>query len=203
MAGANTEMLPMATIPMHETTLAAPHSAGIERGTPQYYGLQKAIRSTARDFLLPKCRGIALACPDPEIITPLIKGAAGMSRFITLAPSVSASERALDAFRFEVGLGSVEVGHIDLERNFPEVLSHLTLCMEGLAGLTEARQDQILSLVFRHLDGQGGFILVENESDGKDWETALREAGFEGVRTIWRSGQLIARLATKRAHSQS
>jgi hypothetical protein len=197
MAGANTEMLPMAAVPMQETMLAAPHSAGIEQGTRQYYGLQRAIRSSGRHFLNPKCIGIALACPDPDLLGPLVREGGGMSRFIALAPSFPESERNIDAFRFEVGLGSVEVGHIDLERNFPEVLSHMTLCIEGLAGLSEPRQDQVLSLVFRHLDRQGGFILVENEDDIKDWDTSLRQAGFKKIRTIWRSGHLTARLATK------
>ena len=115
MAGANADILPIAAIPMHKTALAAPHSAGVERGTPQYYGLQKAICSVGKEFLQPKCRGIGLSCSDPGIITPLVKEAGGMSRFIALAPDSSASERILDTFRFEVGLGSVEAGHLDLE----------------------------------------------------------------------------------------
>jgi hypothetical protein len=196
MAGANTDMLPMA-IPLHETTLAAPHSAGIERGTPQYYGLQKAIRSVGKEFLRPKCTGVALSCSSSSLIRPLVKEAGGAGYFIALAPCLSASERILDAFRFEVGLGSVEVGQMDLERDFPKVLSHLTLCVEGLADLSDVRQKEVLSLVFKHLDREGGFILVEKDDDERDWETLLRATRFKEVRTIWRSGRLIARLATK------
>ena len=77
------------------------------------------------------------------------------------------------------------------------MLSHLTLCLEGLASLTEARQEEVLSLVFKHLDRKGGFVLVEEEGEEKDWEALLRATGFKGIEIIWRFGRLTAMLATK------
>jgi hypothetical protein len=86
---------------------------------------------------------------------------------------------------------------MDLESDFPEVLSHLTLSIDGIGALSGARQDEVLALVCKHLDRRGGFILVERDEGGKDWEASLLEAGFREAKTIWRSGRYTARLATK------
>jgi hypothetical protein len=197
MAGANMDMPLTAAMPLHETRLAMPQEAGIEQGTPQYYALQKLILRAARSFLGPRCRAIDLSCSDGEMLSPLVKEACSLNHFIALDSSKTNAEACMDRFRFDVGLGLVEVGRMDLESDFPEVLSHLTLSIDGIGALSGARQDEVLALVCKHLDRRGGFILVERDDGGKDWEASLLEAGFREAKTIWRSGRYTARLATK------
>lgn len=196
MAGANTDIPPMAEPRLHESALAAPTGVGIERGSQQYYALQRAILGASKGLLGPRSLVIDMECRGGDLVSPVLRHSCRSCRFIALERSASSAEESRDRFRHLIGLGKVEVGTIDLGKDFPAVHSDLTLCVNGLAHLSAARQDEVLSLVRKHIDRDGAFVLVEEDAQ-RDWRAAILQAGFREATPIWRADGHTALLARK------
>jgi len=195
MAGANPELSSSQTNVPHSSAIATQHSAALEPGTSEYYSLQQAVFEAGKMFLVHGGRVVVLRCDGGRWISPLIQWACGNCQFIALDDTQESVEECIDRHKMCVHLGFVEAGQMDLNERFPETASVLTLGVESMSRLQDERRGEVLRSIRRHLERSGAFIMMERAD--RDWETELREAGFHGVRRIWRRGAFIAWLALR------
>jgi ubiquinone/menaquinone biosynthesis C-methylase UbiE len=197
MAEANVETMAMHP---HANIVAAPGSAALDMGTPEYYALRQAIFEAGQPLLKPGCRVVDLCCGPGDFITPFVERNEDLCRFIMLDPSMKNVRACMDRFHMRMHLGFVRPGALDLNKDFPDVSSRLTLCVSGIGSLQLERREEVLGNVRKHLEKGGALILVEElqeEADCASWLESLLSAGFSKVERIWSSGRVCAWVAKK------
>ncbi|MDD1746452.1 MAG: class I SAM-dependent methyltransferase [Methanomassiliicoccales archaeon] len=181
--------------------LAPPQGIAMEMGSVQYRALRQVIFETGQPFVTPRCRIVDLRCGKGEFVEPFIERNEDLCRFIMLDPSSNNIQSCMQRFHMRMHLGFVQPAALDLNKDFPDLSSRLTICMGGLGPLPIERRVEVLGEVRRHLEKGGAFIMAEalkNEDDCASWLGSLREAGFDSIERIWTSGNICAWMARKK-----
>jgi ubiquinone/menaquinone biosynthesis C-methylase UbiE len=180
--------------------MALPQGVALEMGSVQYQALRQAIFDAGQPIVTPRCRIVDLHCGKGEFLEPFIERNEDLCKFIMVDPSVSNVQSCMERFHMRMHLGFVQPATLDLNKDFPDLSSRLTLCIGGLGLLPSDRRVEVLGNVRRHLEKGGAFIMVEelrNEGDCASWLESLREAGFVRIERIWASGSICAWMAVK------
>jgi len=207
MAEANSHLTHAATLPLHEETLAAFSGPEIETGTPEYLSLRHAMIGAANKLVAPGSRVLDLQCNDGRWIAPFVENFGGICRFVALSPDPDHRQSCMDRFRSDARQGSMEIGCLDINEDFPAVSARVVLSAFALSKMSSERRLEVLRSVRKRVEKEGALILVEKVSSGHEgnskglssgqWEGSLAEAGFKRVEVIWRRGPFVAWAATR------
>jgi hypothetical protein len=173
----------------------------MDRGSPLYHSLTKAISEQARPFLTPGSRVVDLFSNGGLWIERLEKEAAFRCSFLSINSTEEEKERCKNVLRMGIHLGSVIEFKMDMGTEFPDVPSDHTLSIMGLSSFDGERRDQLLKEISSHTQKRGALVLVDkaNDVDGKfvNWVRTMEQAGFKGCSKFWQSAGVCAWIATK------
>jgi hypothetical protein len=175
----------------------ASFDAMLQRGTPGYYSLCRAMGEAAKPFLRPNSRIVDLNARGGDWLEPLLTESSFRCRFIALNATEQDKDRCMDRFRMEVHMGIVVEMKRDLCEGVPPITAELTMCALALSNKSAECQTKVLKGIFKHTQKGGGMILVENLSTEVDWENELKMAGFSKVKMIWNNNKISSWLAEK------
>jgi len=200
MAEVNAEKNPFG-IAMHTDIPASEDDAVMDRGSPQYYALNKAISDQARPFLNPGSRVVDLFSRGGMWLEGLQKEAAFRCKFLSINSTEDEKEMCKNTLRMGIHLGDVIEHKMDMAEEFPNVPSDLTLSVMGLSSLESERREQLMGEMFHHTQKCGAMIFVDKGIDTVgakvDWVGMMRSAGFKGTKIFWQTGDVCAWIATK------
>ncbi|MFA5314227.1 MAG: hypothetical protein WC375_13075 [Methanomassiliicoccales archaeon] len=186
---------------MDSDVLASDVDAVMDRGSPLYYSLIKAISEQARPFLNPGSRVVDLFSNGGQWIEQLEKEAAFRCRFLSFNSTEEQKERCKDVMRMGIHLGNVAEFKMDMETEFPNVPSDLTLSVMGLSSFDSERREQLMKEMSSHLQRRGAMIIVDRsiDVDGENinWVKTMKDAGFKDCKTFWKTGDVCAWIANK------
>jgi hypothetical protein len=189
------------SLAMDTDILASEVDAVMDRGSPLYYSLIKAISEQSRPFLNPGSRVVDLFSNGGQWIEQLEKEAAFRCRFLSFNSTEEQKERCKDVMRMGIHLGNVAEFKIDLETEFPNVPSDLTLSVMGLSSFDAERRGQLMKEMSSHIQKRGALILVDRsiDIDGEnvDWVRTIKDAGLGECKMFWNTGDVCAWIANK------
>jgi hypothetical protein len=175
-AEARTEMMPMPAIALSTKTVAMPSKTAMMRGSSEYYSLRATILDVGKAFLEPQARVLDLNCADGRWSEPLVQYFGYSQRFIALSSDAEDANACLDRFRLQARLSEMEVGTLDLGESFPEIAARLTISVNGLGALTNARRREVLGMIRKCLERKGAFLMIERVETMEERLAALHPA---------------------------
>ncbi|MFA5312633.1 MAG: hypothetical protein WC375_04830 [Methanomassiliicoccales archaeon] len=191
----------LAGMNMHTDILASEVDAVMDRGSPLYHSLVRAISEQSRPFLNPGSRVVDLFSNGGLWIEQLEKEAAFRCKFLSFNSTEEQKERCKDVLRMGIHLGNVAEFKVDLGAEFPNVPSDLTLSIMGLSSFDPERRGRLMKEMSSHIQKRGALIIVDKacgiEGEIVDWVGAMEKAGFKGCRMFWQTGEVRGWIATK------
>ncbi|MCE5297298.1 MAG: hypothetical protein LLG16_09400 [Euryarchaeota archaeon] len=189
------------SLAMDTDILASDVDAVMERGSPLYHSLIKAISEQSRPFLNPGSRVVDLFSNGGQWIEQLEREASFRCRFLSFNSTEEQKERCKDVMRMGIHLGNVSEFKIELGTEFPNVPSDLTLSIMGLSSFDAERRGQLMKEMSSHLQKRGAAIIVDRSVDvigeNIDWVRAMKDAGFRESMMFWKTGDVCAWIANK------